>query len=53
MNLQDLAIDLDQVTELEDTKIFHLYNSNVQAEERYEEMIVSFSFGVDLDQKAI
>ena len=53
LNLQDMAIDLDEVTELESTQIFHFEQQNVRAEERFEELITSFSFGVDLDQKVI
>ena len=53
LNLQDMAIDLDEVTELESTQIFSVDAQGVVPEERYEEVIASFSIGVDLDQRVI
>ena len=53
LSLQDLPIDLDEVTELESDQIFHMEPQNVRPEERYEALIASFSFGVDLDQTVV
>ena len=48
-----MAIDLDEVTELENTQIFNVETQNVRAEERYEDLIMGFNFGLSLDQKVI
>ena len=48
-----MAIDLDEVTELASSRIFHMEPQNIRPEERYENMILSFSFGVDLDQTVV
>ena len=53
LSLQDLLIDLDEVTELTSSSIFEFKSDAVRAEERYPELIVGLSFEVDLDQTVI
>ena len=51
--LQDLHIDLDQLTELEDLTVFKLEKLPPQVKEDKEEMIQMMSFEMDMDMLKI
>ena len=53
LSLQDLLIDLDEITELKSDSIFEFRPQATRADERNTKLIMGLSFEVDLDLRVV